>query len=437
MRNIFKAAAMVSAFCAAPALAQEAATAAPASLTDSGDTAWVLTSSALVLMMTLPGLALFYGGLVRAKNFLSVLVQIGAITAITSVLWIVIGYSLAFSSDGGPYIGTVQNFMFNQMLAVREGQTIGELVFGLFQMTFAIITPALIVGAWVERARFGWVVAFSALWSLLVYAPVARWVWGNGFLAAEGAIDFAGGIVVHTTAGISALVVAIMLGKRKGFPRTPMLPHSPALTLAGGGLLWVGWFGFNGGSALAANDLGAASAIIVTHVAASVAGLTWMFIEKIKIGKSTAIGFITGAIAGLATITPAAGVVDPRGAVILGLIGGVACFYAVGIVKGMLQIDDSLDVFAVHGVGGILGSILLAVFASESFGGAGYGEGASMASQLWVQVKAVGIVAVFSAVVTLIIGYMVSMVIPMRVSEEAERDGLDIASHGERAWDLD
>jgi ammonium transporter, Amt family len=437
MRNIFKAAAIGAAFCAAPALAQEAVTAAPESVTDSGDTAWILTSSALVLMMTLPGLALFYGGLVRAKNFLSVLVQIGAITAVTSVLWIVIGYSLAFSSDGGPYIGTVQNFMFNQMLAVREGQSIGELVFGLFQMTFAIITPALIVGAWVERVRFGWVVAFSALWSLLVYAPVARWMWGNGFLAEQGAIDFAGGIVVHTTAGISALVIAVMLGKRAGFPRTPMLPHSPALTLAGGGLLWVGWFGFNGGSALTASDLGAASAIINTHVAACVAALVWMLIEKIKIGKSTAIGFVTGAIAGLATITPAAGVVGPGGAIILGLIGGVACFYAVGLVKGMLQIDDSLDVFAVHGVGGILGSILLAVFASESFGGAGYGEGASMASQLWVQVKAVGIVAVFSAVHTVIIGYMVSMVLPMRVSEEAERDGLDIASHGERAWDLD
>ncbi|MBP7951981.1 MAG: ammonium transporter, partial [Sphingorhabdus sp.] len=296
---------------------------------------------------------------------------------------------------------------------------------------------ALIVGAWVERARFGWVVAFSALWSLLVYAPVARWVWGNGFLASQGAIDFAGGIVVHTTAGVSALVVAIMLGKRIGFPRTLMLPHSPALTVAGAGLLWVGWFGFNGGSALTASDLGAASAIINTHVAASVAALVWMFIEKIKVGKSTAVGFATGAIAGLATITPAAGVVGPGGAVILGIIGGVGCFYAVGLVKGMLQIDDTLDVFAVHGVGGIMGSILLAVFASEFFGGTGYGEGASMASQLWIQIKAVGIVAIYSGVLTVVIGYMVSVVMPMRVNEDTERDGLDIASHGERAWDLD
>ncbi len=435
MRVILKAVTMALALLSAPAFGQDNVIAA--TVTDSGDTAWILTSSALVLMMTLPGLALFYGGLVRAKNFLSVLIQIGAITAIVSLLWVMIGYSLAFSSDGGEYIGTLQNFMFNQMFAVREGQSIGELVFGLFQMTFAIITPALIVGAWAERARFGWTIAFSALWSLLVYAPVARWVWGNGFLAADGAIDFAGGIVVHTTAGVSALILAIMLGKRIGFPRTLMLPHSPALTVAGAGLLWVGWFGFNGGSALTASDLGAASAIINTHIAASVAALVWMAIEKVKVGKSTAVGFATGAIAGLATITPAAGVVGPGGAVILGAIAGFACFFAVGFVKGKLQIDDTLDVFAVHGVGGILGSILLAIFASESLGGVGYGDGAGMLSQLWVQLKAVGIVAVFSAVMTLIIGYMVAMILPMRVSQEAERDGLDITSHGERAWDLD
>ncbi|HMT40349.1 MAG TPA: ammonium transporter [Sphingorhabdus sp.] len=404
---------------------------------DSGDTAWILTASALVLMMTLPGLALFYGGLVRTKNFLSVLIQCGAIAAITSLLWIVVGYSLAFSASDGTVIGNLQNVMFSNMFAMRDGQTIGELVFGLFQMTFAIITPALIVGAWVERARFGWVVAFSALWSLLVYVPVARWVWGNGFLANQGVIDFAGGIVVHTTAGVSALVVALMLGKRIGFPRTLMLPHSPALTVAGAGLLWVGWFGFNGGSALAANDDGAATAIIVTHLAASVAALVWMLLEKIKVGKATAVGFATGAVAGLATITPASGSVGPLGAIILGVLAGVVCFYAVHLVKGKLQIDDSLDVFAVHGVGGIMGSILLAVLVSPTFGGNGYAEGMAMGSQLWAQVKGVGIVAVYSAVVTVIVGYMVSMVIPMRVSEEQERDGLDISSHGERAWDLD
>jgi Amt family ammonium transporter len=250
-------------------------------------------------------------------------------------------------------------------------------------------------------------------------------------------IDFAGGIVVHTTAGVSALVVALMIGKRIGFPRTLMLPHSPALTVAGAGLLWVGWFGFNGGSALAASDDGAATAIIVTHLAASVAALVWMLLEKIKVGKATAVGFATGAIAGLATITPASGSVGPLGAIILGMLAGLVCFYAVHLVKGRLQIDDSLDVFAVHGVGGILGSVLLAVLVSPTFGGNGYAEGMAMGSQLWAQIKGVGIVAVYSAVVTLIVGYMVSMLIPMRVSEDQERDGLDISSHGERAWDMD
>jgi ammonium transporter, Amt family len=435
IQKFLKSALVLLAFSAAPAFAQDAAIVVPEA--NSGDSAWILTASALVLMMTLPGLALFYGGLVRVKNFLSVLVQCGAIAALASVIWIAVGYSLAFSVNGNGFIGSPENFMFNGLLdSVREDQSIGELAFALFQMTFAVITPALIVGAWVERARFGWVVAFSALWSLLVYIPVTRWVWGGGFLAEQGVIDFAGGIVVHTTAGISALVVALMLGKRIGFPKTLMLPHSPALTVAGAGLLWVGWFGFNGGSALAANDA-AASAIINTHVAASVAALVWLLIERIKVGKSTAVGFATGAVAGLATITPAAGTVGPGGAIIIGLLAAVICFWFVGLVKGTLKIDDSLDVFAVHGVGGITGSLLLAVFASEIFGGVGYVEGVGMASQLWVQLKGVTIVAVYSAVVTLIIGYMVSMVLPMRVSEDQERDGLDIASHGERAWDLD
>jgi ammonium transporter, Amt family len=436
MRSIFKTALVIGAFIAAPAYAQTAVQTITEAQPDSGDTAWVLTSSALVLMMTIPGLALFYGGLVRAKNFLSVLIQCGAITAVVSAFWVTIGYSLAFSTDGGMWIGSTQNFMFNNMFAMRDGQTIGELAFGLFQMGFAIITPALIVGAYVERARFGWVVAFSTFWSLIVYVPVARSVWGGGFLEDQGVIDFAGGIVVHTTAGVSALVVALMMGKRTGFPKTLMLPHSPALTVAGAGLLWVGWFGFNGGSALAANDVGAASAIIVTHIAASVAALFWMLIERIKVGKSTAVGFATGAVAGLATITPAAGSVGPGGAILIGISAAIVCFYAVGVIKGTLKIDDSLDVFAVHGVGGILGSLLLAVFASEKFGGVGYAEGATMASQLWIQLKAVTIVALWSAVATLIIGYMVAMVIPMRVSEEEESDGLDISNHGERAWDL-
>jgi ammonium transporter, Amt family len=435
MKRGIKAAATLGALAmATPAFAQDVVAQA---VPDSGDTAWVLTASALVLMMTIPGLALFYGGLVRAKNFLSVLVQCGAITAVVSVLWIVIGYSLAFSTSDNGYIGNLQNVLFTNMFAMRDGQSIGELVFGLFQMTFAIITPALIVGAWVERARFGWVIAFSALWSLLVYVPVARWVWGNGFLYEAGVIDFAGGIVVHTTAGVSALVVALMLGKRIGFPKTLMLPHSPSLTVAGAGLLWVGWFGFNGGSALAANDESAATAIIVTHLAASVAACVWMLIERIKVGKATAVGFATGAIAGLATITPASGSVGPMGAIILGVLAGAVCFYAVSLVKGKLQIDDSLDVFAVHGVGGIMGSILLAVLVSPTFGGNGYAEGMGMGSQLMAQLIGVGVVGAYSAVVTLIVGYMVSMVLPMRVSEDQERDGLDISSHGERAWDLD
>ena len=426
---------LFGAFASAPAIAQDSVAAVPQ--VNSGDSAWILTASALVLMMTLPGLALFYGGLVRAKNFLSVLVQCGAVAALASVIWITVGYSLSFSVNGNSFIGSAENFMLNGLLeSVREGQSTGELAFALFQMTFAVITPALIVGAWVERARFGWVVAFSALWSLLVYVPVTRWIWGSGFLAEQGVIDFAGGIVVHTTAGISALVVALMLGKRIGFPKTLMLPHSPTLTVAGAGLLWVGWFGFNGGSALAANDA-AASAIINTHVSASVAALVWMVIERIKVGKATAVGFATGAVAGLATITPAAGSIGVGGAIILGLLAGIVCFWCVNLVKGTLKIDDSLDVFAVHGVGGMMGSVLLAVFASDTLGGVGYAEGAGIMSQLWLQLKAVAIVAAYSAVVTLIIGYMIAMVIPMRVSEDAERDGLDIASHGERAWDLD
>ena len=404
---------------------------------DTGDTAWVLTASAVVLMMTIPGLALFYGGLVRSKNFLSVLIQCGAIAGASSILWIVIGYSLAFSADGSEYIGSLANFMFNDMVAIREGQSIGELVFGLFQMTFAIITPALMVGAWVERARFGWVMAFTTLWTLMVYIPVARWVWGGGWLADMGVIDFAGGIVVHTTAGVSALVTAIMIGKRTGWPRQLMLPHSPALTVAGAGLLWVGWFGFNGGSALTASDVGAASAIINTHLAASVAAVVWIIIERFKVGKSTAIGFATGAIAGLATITPAAGSVGAGGAFIIGMMGSIVCFYAVSLIKFKMQIDDSLDVFAVHGVGGMLGSLLLAVFADSMFGGIGYVDGNSIGSQFVTQLVGVGVVALWSIVVSVIIGFAVSMVIPMRVSTDSEREGLDITSHGERAWEMD
>ena len=404
---------------------------------DTGDTAWILVSAALVLMMTMPGLSLFYGGLVRAKNFLSVLLQCGAVAGIASILWILIGYTLAFGEVSSGWLGGSNAWMLIDMGNVREGLTIPESSFALFQMTFAAITPALMVGAWVDRARFGWVVGFCALWGLIVYAPVAHWVWGGGWLSsAFGTLDFAGGIVVHTTAGVSALVAAMLLGKRDGFPRTIMLPHSPSLTMAGAALLWVGWFGFNGGSALAAND-DAASAIINTHVAAATAALVWILIEHVKLGKPTSVGFATGAIAGLATVTPAAGFISPGAAILFGALASVICYAAIQLVKQKLEIDDSLDVFAVHGMGGITGTLLLAFFLSSDLGGTGYAEGMTMGSQFIAQLVGVGSVLVWSAVGTVIIALMVSVVFPMRVNEETEREGLDIASHGERAWELD
>ncbi|RQW45511.1 ammonium transporter [Novosphingobium sp. LASN5T] len=421
---------------AIPALAQ-AQTATTLDSADSGDTAWLLAASALVLMMAAPGLTLFYGGLVRAKGFLAVMVQTGAIIAVASLLWIAAGYTLAFGEVTNGWIGAGNAWMLLNLGNVRGSYGVPESAFALFQMCFALITPALMVGAWVDRARFGWVVAFSALWSLIVYAPVAHWIWGGGWLATKlGTLDFAGGIVVHTTAGVSALVVAMLLGKRNGFPKSLMLPHSPALTLAGAALLWVGWFGFNGGSALAAND-DAASAIINTHAAASAAALAWLLIEKLTVGKPTSVGFATGAIAGLATVTPAAGFIAPGAAMLLGVAAAAVCYPMILLVKHKLHIDDSLDVFAVHGVGGMLGSILLAVFVSPSLGGTGYADGMGMARQIVGQVGGVGIVAIWSAFATTIAALMVSMVIPMRVTEDEERDGLDLTSHGERAWEMD
>lgn len=419
----------------APASAQEIF-GSPAAVANSGDTAWVMTSTALVLLMTIPGLALFYGGLVRSKNFLSVLVQCMAIAGAASILWVLVGYTLAFGPVSGGILGNGLNWMLANLGNVREGTAIPESAFVMFQMTFAIITPALMVGAWVERARFSWVIIFSSLWILVVYAPVAHWLWGGGWLAQLGVLDFAGGIVVHTTAGVSALVVAIMMGRRIGWPTTLMLPHSPALTVAGAGLLWVGWFGFNGGSALTASD-NASAAIINTHVAASMAALMWIVAERIKVGKPTAVGAATGAIAGLATITPAAGFVGPGGSLIIGAVAGLVCFFAVGLVKNGFKIDDSLDVFAVHGVGGMLGTLMLALFISESMGGVGYPDNMAFGSQFVAQLVGVGVVGIWSALATALIGYGVSFILPMRVSEDDERDGLDIASHGERAWDLD
>jgi Amt family ammonium transporter len=426
--------AALAAFTAVPALAQDPGI---IDVADSGDTAWVLVSAAFVLLMAAPGLTLFYGGLVRAKNFLAILVQCGAIVAIASLLWVICGYSLAFGPVSSGWLGGGDALMLRDLGNVREGLAIPESAFALFQLTFAAITPALMAGAWVDRARFGWVVGFCALWGLAVYAPVAHWVWGGGWLATTfGTLDFAGGIVVHTTAGISALVAALLLGKRQGFPRTLMLPHSPALTMAGAALLWMGWFGFNGGSALAAND-DAAAAIINTHVAASMAALAWLGIEKWKVGKPTSVGFATGAIAGLATVTPAAGFISPAAAMVFGVVAAGVCYAAIQLVKQRLKIDDSLDVFAVHGVGGMVGSIMLAFFLHPALGGTGYAEGMAMAGQLGAQLAGVGVVALWSAVATAIVALAVSMLIPMRVSEDEERDGLDLASHGERAWEFD
>ena len=404
---------------------------------NSGDTAWVLVSAALVLMMTMPGLTLFYGGLVRAKNFLSVLVQVGAIAAVASVLWVMVGYRFAFGEVTNGWLGGGDMWMLNNTLNLLRGDySISERTFALFQLTFAAITPALMVGAWVDRARFGWVVGFCALWVLIVYVPVAHWVWGGGWLATLGTKDFAGGIVVHTTAGVSALVVAALLGKRQGFPKTLMLPHSPSLTMAGAALLWVGWFGFNGGSALYAND-DAASAIINSHLGASMAALTWLLIEKIKVGKPTSVGFATGAIAGLATVTPAAGFISPGAAIVFGIVAALACFPMIQVVKQKLHIDDSLDVFAVHGIGGMAGSLLLAVFLNPEVGGIGYDEGAGLVSQLAAQAVGIGAVAIWSALASVLIALLVGLAIPMRVSEDDEREGLDLASHGERAWEMD
>ena len=404
---------------------------------NSGSTAWILVSAALVLLMTLPGLGLFYGGLVRAKNFLSVFLQVGAIAAVASTLWIVVGYTLAFGdSSMGGFLGGGQHWMLYNMDAVFDGLEIPESTFALFQLTFAAITPALMVGAWVERARFTWVVLFCAIWGLVVYAPVAHWVWGGGWLSGMGVLDFAGGIVVHTTAGVSALVIALLLGKRKGFPSSALLPHAPGITMLGAVLLWVGWFGFNGGSALSASA-DASNAILNTHVAASVAALVWILIERISFGKPTTVGFATGAIAGLATITPAAGFVSPGASILIGIAASVVCYYAIQLVKMKMHIDDSLDVFAVHGVGGMLGSILLGVFMAEALGGAGFAEGMAMGSMIGVQAMGVAAVAIFSAVATALIALGINLFVPMRVGEEDEVQGLDISSHGERGWEFD
>jgi Amt family ammonium transporter len=407
--------------------------AAQTATVDSGNTAWVLTASALVLFMTLPGLALFYGGLVRARNVLSVLMHCFTICCAVSLLWMVFGYALAFGGEG-PILGSLSKAFLAGLGDKQVPGNIPENVFVLFQMTFAIITPALIVGAFPERVTFPFIIAFTLLWVAIVYVPVAHWVWGNGWLASLGALDFAGGIVVHTTAGVSALVAALLIGKRRNFPHQLVPPHSPGMTMTGAGMLWVGWFGFNGGSALTA-DAAAGSAILATHLAASAGALVWMALEWTRIQKPTSVGIVTGAVAGLATITPAAGYVGPAGAAVIGALGGLACFFATVTIKQRFSIDDSLDVFAVHGIGGMLGSLLVSVFALAALGGAGLPQDATWIRQLLVQALAVGTTLVWSAAATFVIVKLIRPMTGSRVSEEEEYDGLDLSAHGERAYD--
>ena len=396
---------------------------------DTGNTAWILTSTALVLFMTLPGLALFYAGLVKSKNILSVLMQCIAIACLASLIWLGVGYSMAFS-DGSPWVGGLQKAFLSGVERDSLSGDIPETVFFMFQMTFAIITPALMVGAYVERIKFSAVLLFSGLWLIVVYAPVTHWIWGGGWLAEKGILDYAGGLVVHLTAGISALVLAAALGPRKGFPNQIDPPHNPALVMIGASMLWVGWFGFNAGSALAANE-DAGMAMLVTHISAATASLVWMTIDWIKFGKPTLIGLVTGTIAGLASITPASGFVGPIGGLVIGLSAGIVCYILVSFVKSSLRIDDSLDVFAVHGAGGVLGIILVSFLADTRFGGVGYAEGMDSVSQLSVQ--GIGIAAVFawSVIASIIIIIIVKATTGLRVDPSFEEEGLDISSHGE------
>lgn len=405
------------------------------------DTAWILTSTALVLFMTLPGLALFYGGLVRAKNVLSVLMQCFAIACGASLLWLVVGYSLAFTDGGGvnAFIGGLDYVFFSGIDRDSVTGTLPTALHGLFQMTFAIITPALIVGAFAERMRFGAMFAFSMLWLLLVYVPICHWVWGGGWLAELGLFDFAGGTVVHITAGVAALVAALVLGRRNGFPGAGMKPHNMTMTVMGASMLWVGWFGFNGGSAVAA-DGNAAMAMLVTHISAAAGSLAWIALEWKKFGKPSALGIATGMVAGLGTITPASGFVGPAAALLIGLVAGVVCFYAVLLIKQRLKIDDSLDVFPVHGVGGMLGTLAAGVFASTELGlFSGYGfafDHYSMIDQVGVQALGVLATALYTALITWGILRFVGLFTKLRVTPEEESQGLDIALHEERGYDL-
>ncbi len=405
---------------------------------NTADTAWIMSATALVLFMTLPGLAMFYAGLVRARNVLSVLMQCFSIAAMASIVWFVVGYSLAFG-EGNAWIGDFSRVMLSGVDRDTLSGGIPESLFMMFQMTFAIITPALIVGGFAERMKFSAMLLFSLIWLLLVYVPVTHWVWGGGWLSQMGLYDFAGGTVVHITAGVAALVAAIVLGPRRGFPTTAMPPHNMTMTIAGAGMLWVGWFGFNGGSALAANG-DAAMAILVTHISAATGAMTWMTIEWLRYGKPSALGLVTGMVAGLGTITPASGFVGPGGALIIGLLAGIVCFIATQYLQRVLKIDDSLDVFPVHGVGGILGTLLAGVFSATTLGvfsGYGFADGIdSMGGQFQVQLIGVLATIVFTAVVTWGILKLVEAMVGLRVSDEQELEGLDIVCHEERGYDL-
>ncbi|MGE8560803.1 MAG: ammonium transporter [Acinetobacter sp.] len=414
---------------AAPAPAEQ--TAAPAeeeAKLDTGDTAWILVSTALVLLMTIPGLALFYGGMVRKKNVLSTMAHSFVAAAIVSITWVVIGYSLAFG-EGNAFIGSLDKIMLSGITTDALTGTIPEILFVIFQMTFAIITVAIITGSIAERMKFSAFVAFITVWSVVVYAPITHWVWGGGWLGSDGALDFAGGTVVHINSGVAGLVAAYMLGKRMGLGRESMAPHNLALTVVGASLIWVGWFGFNGGSALGANG-SAGYALVVTQVAAAAAAIAWLITEKVVRGKASVLGGASGAVAGLVVITPAAGFVTVGGALAMGLIGGVVCFWGITALKRALKADDSLDAFGLHGVGGIVGAILTAVFASEFI--MGDKVPTDMMHQLWVQLEGVLATIAYSAVLTFIILKLIDLVIGIRVEADDERMGLDLSQHGER-----
>ena len=402
---------------------------------NSGDTAWILTSTALVLFMTLPGLSLFYAGLVRSKNAISVLMQCFAIACIVSVAWVVYGYSLAFT-EGNAFIGGTSAFFLSGIgrESLAPGTTMPHSLFVIFQMTFAIITPALVVGAFAERMKFGAMCLFSLLWFTAVYIPACHMIWGGGYLA--DVKDFAGGLVVHLTCGVGALVIAIVLGPRKGFPTTAMPPHNRTMVVTGAAMLWVGWFGFNAGSSWAADGL-AGMAMLVTHISAAVGALTWMAIEWVRGGKPTIVGIATGMVAGLATITPAAGSVGPEGALLIGLMAGSICFYATLAVKGILGVDDSLDVFPVHGVGGIIGIIMVSFLGVQGgFLGSSAGEEWVASEQFMIQIKGIFVIGIWTAIATWIILKVVGSFTPLRVSEEEEYEGLDVVEHEERSYDL-